>query len=192
MRVQLVAYYTKSYQKEVKRLKESLSKLKLDAYIHPMPDQGSWAQNVMVKPAFILGCLNAFKACDGIFYVDADAEFVSVPDWEKLFGDCHISYHRFQRSKYHAVESLTGSVFVSNTPTAKQFVSEWCDATKDRETSFTPEQDSLSSTMVRWQDRISWKDLPPEYVFIHDDFKMIYPGVKPAILHWQASRRMRK
>lgn len=191
IKVQVVAYYTDRYKGEVRRLKGSLDKLGIDGYIHPMPDQGSWAQNVMVKPAFILGCLNAFKTVDGIFYTDADSEFLSLPDWEK-FNDCHISYHRFQRSGHHAIESLTGSMYFCNSPTTKRFVAEWCEATKVFGTSFTPEQDSLKVVMDRWQDRISWKDCGADYCYIFDDFRAIYPKVAPVIRHMQASRRLRK
>lgn len=191
MRVQAVGYFTPTYKKEAARLITSCDKLKLPLYLHPLPDQGSWTANVMAKPAFVLAALNLFKQADGIFYTDADSEFLSIPDWE-FFNDCHISCHRFQRTKHHEIEYLTGSMFFANTPTTKNFIADWCQATLGRDYSATPEQDSLKQTILKWDERISWKDLPPALVYIHDDFKTIYPSVKPQIVHYQASRKHRK
>ena len=35
------------------------------------------------------------------------------------------------------------------------------------------------------------KNLPPEYTFIFDSMKVMYPSVKPVIEHFQASRQNR-
>lgn len=191
VKVQVVGYYTPTYKLVVQKLKDSCTKLGINAYIHPMMDQGGWTANVMAKPSFVLACLNLFKQADGIFYTDADSEFVSVPDWEQ-FGGCHISCHRFQRTNHHPTEYLTGSMFFANTPTTKQFVSEWTAATANRKFSATPEQDSFKDTITKWDERISWTNMDPSLVYIHDDFKTIYPEVKPVILHYQASRKHRK
>lgn len=191
MKLQVVSYYTPTYAKEAKRLRDSCLRVGIEPYLHPMRDQGSWAENVMAKPPFILACLNIFKGLDGVFFTDADSEFVSLPDWE-TFADCHLSYHRFQRSDRHPVEALTGSMFFCNSPTTKRFLADWGMETAGRQKSFTPEQDSLKLVMDRWQDRISWKDLPPSMVYVFDDWKTIYPGVHPVILHHQASRTKRR
>ena len=145
----------------------------------------------MAKPAFILACLNLFPEYDGLLWTDADSEFLGVPDFT-YFQDCHISYLRFKRSKDHLEEYLTGTVFYSNTPTTKRFILDWIDETRKYGKHFTPEQDSLKITAARWKDKISWKELPPKYVYIKGDFNELYPGVRPVILHYQASRVKRK
>ena len=44
--------------------------------------------------------------------------------------------------------------------------------------------------MVSSEDLI-FKNLPPEYTFIFDSMRKIYPNAKPVIEHFQASRKYR-
>ena len=59
-----------------------------------------------------------------------------------------------------------------------------------------------ASTLEQWnlglvieemvqKDNLVCKNLPPEYTFIFDTMKKIYPGASPVIEHFQASRRHR-
>jgi hypothetical protein len=38
---------------------------------------------------------------------------------------------------------------------------------------------------------LTFKNLPPEYTFIFDSMRAMYPNAKPVIEHFQASRRFR-
>ena len=40
-------------------------------------------------------------------------------------------------------------------------------------------------------DGLNFKNLPPEYTFIFDTMKQIYPDIKPVIEHFQASRQFK-
>jgi len=44
---------------------------------------------------------------------------------------------------------------------------------------------------MRNEGRLRDKNLPPEYTFIFDSMRKMYPDTKPVIEHFQASRKLR-
>ena len=190
MKIKTVAYYTDNYEEEVIKLASSCQKFGIDADYVSVGGGYTWMQAVKMKPAFIMTMLNSLGNYDGILYVDADAVFRAAPDWE-LFSTCHFAAHKFKRSRHHNVEMLTGTLYFANVPIIRDFVKRWDILTAACETS-TPEQDTLKIAFDYFHEDLSYWDFGPEYVFIHDDFKEIYPGVKPVIEHFQASRRLRR
>ena len=184
-------YTTDAYIIEAARLRDSVDRLKLEAKFTPISNLASWSHAVMFKPEFIQTSLINARGRN-VLYVDADAEFKGVPDWS-IFNGVDMSWHLFQRTRNHSNENLTGTMFFRNSVDVITFLNAWRMRTRDYAWSSTPEQESLKDEWAdrKWKERLIFRDLPPELVFIFDDFKERYPKVEPVILHHQASRRLR-
>ena len=52
--------------------------------------------------------------------------------------------------------------------------------------------DTVIQQMKNEDPSFTYKNLPPEYTFIFDIMKGIYPNSKPVIEHFQASRRFKQ
>jgi len=163
-------------------------------------DFGSWKAVVGYKPQFIY---NALVRCletrvDGILWIDADAIVRRPLDWA-LFASCDVAWHLFRRYPKADDEFLTGTMFFRVTAPVLEFVEEWALATPAMKFSDTPEQLSLKSTWIKahagawtWKERLRHTDLPPEWVWIFDDFPAIYGKDRRLVIeHHQASRRLK-
>lgn len=195
MKVRVVAYYTNdAYKAEAEKLRLSLGEFNLDYRIYREgSSQWTWEEAVRWKPSFCLRELRKalVEKYDGILYVDADAIFRRLPDWSELkladFGA-----HWFQRSKHHAIEILTGTLFFRCNERVDDLLIEWVKATNRLVSPLpTPDQTSIALAL-RGRTGITMRDIGPEWVYIFDDFRAIYPGRRPLIEHFQASRRLRK
>tara|TARA_Y100000310_G_C20578374_1_gene761670 strand:+ start:365 stop:979 length:615 start_codon:yes stop_codon:yes gene_type:complete len=190
-----VAFYTEDgdgYEKEVKRLTASFERCGIDHAVQKVSEM-EWQEAVCWKPEFILTCLEHFESLDGILYVDADAEFMNEPDFG-IFKDCHLAFHEFKRGPHHPVEVLTGTLYFANTPLVKEFLEEWATETQKWRNTDTPEQCAWKSIWKGWENRLVSKPLPPEWVWIYDDFPRRYGDRNPddiVVKHYQASRRLR-
>ena len=194
MNVKVVTYYTigNGYEKEVENFKKSASRLEIETYCEAIPKGTfkSWYEAVSYKPTFILKCLDGFKECDGVLWVDADAVFRMYPKMS-IFDGYHLSFHKFKRGPIHDVEALTGTMFVANSPYTKEFVSDWIRLTKNWSHTETPEQHGLVEAMGCSGKDLNVLDLPCEFVWITDDFRQVYGERQPVIEHMQASRRLK-
>ncbi len=185
----VVAYYTNDdYAKEAERLRLSLEELCIPHAIKAVKGISGWNEAVRFKPRFIFECMTTFNR--DLLYVDADAIFRNVPDWPILEG-MDVGVHHFQRSKRHAVELLTGTVYVRNGVETLQFVTEWARLTDNFVGCDTPEQESLRQTVKTFGSLVRLGNLPPSWCFIFDDMRRMYPDTRPVIEHFQASRRYR-
>jgi len=190
-----VAFYTEDgdgYEKEAERLIESFTSHNIEYAISKIKPM-DWQDAVCWKPEFILGSLEHFESIDGILYVDADAEFMNQPDF-RIFKDCHVAFHEFKRSPHHPTEILTGTLYFANTPLVKEFLEEWATETQKWRNTDTPEQCAWRAIWDGWEKRLLKKDLPPEWVWIYDDFPRRYGNRNPdeiVVKHYQASRRLR-
>lgn len=193
-RIKIICFYDvgSGYELEVKTLQQSLKRFCLDHRVYEYPKFQSWQEAVSFKPEFILRALNDHPSYDGVLYVDADAQFARRPDFRVLDG-FHLAVHYFKRSPQAQIETLTGTVFVANTPTTKSFLKEWISLTGKFKHSSTPEQDSLKILLRRKAEGFYVGNLSPEWCWIFDTSQDIYgKDLKPVIVHYQASRRLRK
>lgn len=194
MKVRVVAYATNdAYWAEAQKLRMSCGEQRLDYRIyrekHP---EWTWSQAVRWKPQFCLReLIEAGRlGFDGILYVDADAVFRNQPDWSELKGS-DFGVHFFRRSKHHAMELLTGTIWIRDCQSTRDFLLDWVKATERVGDCSTPEQASLAA-VLRNPYSLQILDLPPSWVYIFDDFQKIYPHTRPVIEHFQASRRLRR
>jgi hypothetical protein len=189
-----VAYYTigTPYEGEAIKLKSSLDKLDLLHDIVGVPSMGSWQQNTRFKAKFLQQMLTKHKG-HNLVYVDVDAVVHSIPI---LFKDytCDIGI-RYQDFRWRKNECLSGTIFLANNENVMKVCKEWENINiKESSDKQNLEQWNLGSAISSLHNSLNLKisNMPPEYTFIFDSMKLIYPNINPVIEHFQASRRFKK
>ena len=189
----IIAYYTEntSYEILAANLKKSLENFGLAHHIVPIKDQGSWEKNTHYKAYFIKEMLETRN--QDLLYVDVDALFKQYPDLIPDL-DCDIAY-RTQDFRWRKDEALSGTVFFKNNDKVKRLVNRWIEINEatpaERMKPETWEQKNMQRAQREMSD-IEYYNLPPEYTFIFDHMKTMYPGVSPVIEHYQESRNVHR
>jgi len=186
MKFIVVGYYTRGtfYEGLASEFEESLKKYAISYYIEAIDSLGDWHLNTSYKPTFLKQMLRKFPDKD-IVYVDVDAKFFAYPIlFESL--QCNIAVHlfdrRLHRTKATGFEVLSGTVFLKNNEEVRGLVDKWealCIAKP-----YVWDQKSLEKVLGE-----DFYNLPPEYCIIFDVMKHIKD---PVIVHYQASRKVRK
>ena len=188
-----VAYYTLDtpYEQEAKKFKESLQKLNLTHDVVGVKPLGTWQANTRFKAKFLQEMLIKHKG-KNLVYVDVDAIVHSIPI---LFKDytCDVAI-RYQDFRWRKNECLSGTIFLANNEKVMKLCKEW-EKINIREggNNSNLEQWNLGSAidLLKPSLQLSVINIPPEYTFIFDSMKKIYPKIKPVIEHFQASRQNR-
>lgn len=187
----VIAYYTSGnhYQTLSENLRKSCKEFNLPLFLKPIEDLGSWEKNTHYKANFIKECLDRFS--EDLVYVDVDAEFKRYPDlFESL--DCDIAY-RTENFRWRKNEALSGTIFIKNNTITKELINLWVSINESnpakRINPETWEQANLQRA-VQQTPEISYKNLPPEYTYIFDHTRSMYPEISPIIEHYQASRKL--
>ena len=193
--MKIIAYYTKDtpYEEEILKLEKSLLKFNLDYHFEGIDNLGSWEANTHYKAIFIKNMLEKFKG-EKLLYVDSDAVFNSKPhELENISCDIGVRHQDF---KWREKECLSGTILLNPTMNTAKLVDKWIEINKQIggqkwAISNHFEQINLGRAIKEIPD-LKVYDLPPEYVFVFDHMRRIYPTVKPVIEHFQASRRFKK
>jgi len=185
--LKVVAFYTNDfyYGKSID-LSHSLNRCGVTYEIKKVQGPQTWAEAVSYKPRFILDQMLS-SSCERILYTDVDSKLLRNLPASDLNGD--VSLVRWQRSPHHEEEALTGTLCFRNTMEVRAFILEWAEATEKYRHSFTPEQHSLKEVMAT--SKLNFQFLPPEWCFIFDDMREMYPDAQPIFEHYQASREYR-
>lgn len=185
-----IAYYTEGtkYQHLSESLKKSSQSFAIPLHLKGIPNLGSWEKNTHYKAQFILESLETLNT--DLLYVDVDAVFRSYPQLLETL-DCDIAY-RTENFKWRKNEALSGTIFIKNTSNSKIFLEKWIDLNKKnpahRYKPETWEQANMQRAVDLTKD-LKYYNLPPEYTFIFDHTRNLYPGLNPVIEHFQASRK---
>ena len=182
----IVGYYTKGtlYERRARTLATTLNLNKVLYYIEEIPNLGTWLKNTGYKPTFLKRMLIEFKGLN-IIYVDVDARFLHYP---KLFDelDCDVAVHEFDRSNWPRVkggtEVLSGTIFLRNNETVFNLIERWEEQCKKNPRTW--DQKSLEKVLAG-----NFYRLPGEYCKI---FGLMNEINKPVIVHYQASRGVRR
>ena len=191
--IMFVAYYTKNtaYEREASKLISSLQKLNVNYDVKGVDSLGSWQANTRFKAKFMQEMLLKHKDMN-LVYVDVDAIVHSLPIHFKDYdGDIGIRYQDF---KWRKNECLSGTIYMANNSKVMRICKEWeILNSKEANNSKNLEQWNLGDVIEKMKGPLQLKvnNLPPEYTFIFDSMKRIYPGVVPVIEHFQASRKNR-
>jgi hypothetical protein len=99
---------------------------------------------------------------------------------------------RFQDFHYKKNECLSGTIYMENNLKTKKLCEKWIEENKQTDQKIF-EQVNLGKIIEEMQksDGLVFNNLPPEYTFIFDSMRRIYPDAVPVIEHFQASRRFR-
>jgi hypothetical protein len=192
----IVGYYTvnTNYQNLAHRLIKTLNSLSLPHYIKPIQDQGSWEKNTHYKANFLKECITQKK--EDLLYVDVDAVFRSYPTLiNELSNNYDIAY-RTEDFKWRKDEALSGTIFIKNNDIMREFIDKWIEMNNnnpaERMKPETWEQKNMQKTHRNMGECIRYFNLPPEYTFIFDHSRKMFPGLKPVIEHFQESRNIHK
>jgi hypothetical protein len=186
----VIAYYTlgNHYESLSENLRKSCETFNIPHFLKAIPNLGSWEKNTHYKANFIKECLEKFEK--NLLYIDVDAVFRSYPDLAETL-DCDLGY-RTENFKWRSNEALSGTIFLKNNPTTKAFVNQWIklnDQTPaQRYKPETWEQANMQKA-VSLVPGLKYQNLPPEYTFVFDHTKNLYPELIPVIEHFQASRK---
>jgi len=183
----VIAYYTENtiYEAHAQKFVKSLEKFSIPHFIKSIPNFGDWYKNTGYKPTFIKECLELFAGIN-LVYVDVDAEFMRCPDlFETL--DCNIGVHYFDRRNHPKInvelyEVLSGTIFLQNNKEVFDIVCRWEERCK--KFSYVWDQKSLEFVLEG-----EFFNLPEEYCVIFDVMNHVK---NPVIVHYQASRELRK
>jgi len=181
----VIGYFTKNtfYEDYAQNLVKSLKKYDILYYIEGIKSLGDWYKNVNYKPTFIKRMMNKFPEYN-IIYVDCDAEFLDYP---KLFEEIsdNIAVHLFDKSHFHkslkGFEVLSGTIFLRNTNETYKLVEKWEEQCRKHPRQW--DQKSLEQILNG-----NFYDLPEAYCKIYNTC----PIMNPIIVHYQASRKVRK
>ena len=190
----VVGYYTEHtpYEHEAQNLIDSCKKLSINHHIKPVQNLGSWQENTRFKARFMLNMLNMYPG-KRLLYVDCDAVLNSRPElFINYSADVAVRYQDFTWKKN---ECLSGTIYMENNLKTRRLCEKWMEYNqKDPSGSKNLEQWNLGKAiedMVK-NDGLVCKNLPPEYTFIFDSMRKIYPDLKPVIEHFQASRKYKR
>ncbi len=187
MKFIVVGYYTKNtiYEGKAEVLRRSLEKYKVPFMLQCIEDLGGWYANTCYKPTFLKEMLDKFPD-HNIVYVDCDAKFFKFPElfdsFEGNIGVYLLDCKRCYGKGPQIFEVLSGTVFLRNNEEVKELVKKW-----EQECKRNPnvwDQKSLQKVLGN-----NYKELPGEYCKIFNRMEWIKD---PVIVHYQASREVRK
>lgn len=173
------SFATPNYAAHLERLRASAVALGIDLTYQYLADNGKWVENCALKPRYIRSVIIANPG-RRIIWVDADAEFKSVPTYFDTIPDDIDCAFAVRGGK----EVLSGTVYIGATDMGLNLVDNWCIDQERRKDVW--DQKVLAQVAARTKYRTAI--LPPEYTFIFDLTAKEYPGLEPVILHHQASR----
>lgn len=207
-----VACYTldTAYEAEAKKLRASLEHHGLRHDIQGYESRGSWMANVHYIPIFCREMLRKHPG-ESIVYLDADCIVQRFPvllfDLDQAEGVDFAVYHlarpqpptmkRDPKNRYRQIEVphppwrelLDGTMYFRNTRESRDLVDQWIAQDEREPNKF---EQKVLEEMLPSAD-IKWSSLPAEYCFIFDnDIQKGEAKEEPVIVHYQASRRLRK
>lgn len=194
MKYKIIAYCTNDpyYLGLSKSFVKSCENFNLPYHLDIIESLGDWCLNTHWKAKFIYKCMNTIDS-EYLLYVDVDAVFKAYPQiFETL--DCDIAY-RTENFRWRADEALSGTVYFRNNEKVKRMVDRWINLNEatpaERMKPETWEQKNMQRAQREFSDLVYY-NLPPEYTFITDHTKTMYPGLFPVIEHFQASREVHR
>lgn len=194
MKYKVIAYCTNDshYLSLSKKFIASCELFNLEYHLKIIDSFGDWCLNTHWKANFIKQCMDSIDS-EYLLYVDVDAIFRLYPDFLDSL-DCDIAY-RTENFRWRSDEALSGTIFLKNTDRVKTFVNRWIEINKSipsvRMKPETWEQKNMQRAQREFNDLVYY-NLPPEYTFITDHTRRMYPGIQPVIEHFQASREINK
>jgi hypothetical protein len=178
-----ISFYTRGtgYEKEARRLKDSLWRFSLRNDIQSVESTGDWIRNAGMKPKFVRQMMDKYPE-NPVVWIDADAVIKTYPViFDKIIDDfaCH-----FRNKPGHmGGELLSGTLYFSNTPESRRLVDLWIKEQENAPKMW--DQQTLRRAWEKWKGNTH--KLPVEYCHIFDD-KLTKQKITPVVEHFQRSR----
>lgn len=187
-----VAYFTagNGYAREAEQLAHSLNNYGLPYALQLVKNLGSWEANTSHKPTFIRDMMNRHEGTP-LVYLDADARVRRRPVlFDELSrgdrGQWDVAVHYFRGEQL-----ASGTIWLGPGHRTWELVRRW--ETYCRANPTTWDQQCLQDVIENDPPKgLRVYRLPPEYCFIFDLSRQMFPRAFPVIEHLQASRRLRK
>ena len=190
----VIAYTTIGdyYEELSQNLEVSCKSNNIPLYLEKIESLGSWEKNTHYKSKFVKSCLNKFPN-NNLAYVDVDAIFHKYPSFFDEI-DTDISF-RIENFRWRKNEPLSGTIYFKNIQEVHSLVDTWTELNEktpaERKNPLTWEQFNMKKALDLNQ-KVKFQILPPEYCFITDHTRALYPGLIPIVEHFQASRQTTK
>ena len=192
----LISYYTEgtSYEEEIKKLKQSLENYKIDYCFYGEEALGSWRKNLNHKSRVIREAMSKYKDKD-IVFVDSDAIIKKYPAlFDELSSNRHYNIatcFRCYRGSVSPGSLLSGTLWFRNDKAGREIVDRWHDIAIKNEDVRHQHCLRLALEEIQMQGNfLLINRLPNAYTYVYN-YK--YDGnVIPVIMHYQASRKLRK
>lgn len=180
----VVSYHTDAYYQEYaeKFLIPSLNRFSLKYDIRSLPDLGDYFSNLNQRPAFLLRMMEHHQGRD-ILLIDVDAEIVSFPE-RVLNCPEEVGVHFLKPSATAAPRPFAGTLFLRNCNGVKELLRLWIDLA--RAYPFALDQETLGAALAIKVRFIRVDDLPPEYCWVENLMRPLWPKAVPVIRHLMA------
>ncbi len=191
-----VACYTidTPYAEEAAKLRASLEAHGLEHDVEGYESRGSWLANCHYIPIFCRKMLEKHRG-QSVVYLDADAVVQRFP--ALLFQVDHdrkvdFAVHHLPRPDWKPPgELLDGTMYLRDADATRRLLDAWVLLDEAAFPRGVFEQKVLEDLLPKF--KIRWQELPPEYCFIFDNKVQTKAArEEPSIVHYQASRRLRK
>lgn len=184
----VVGFYTKDsiYELEKNRLQRSLDLLNLRYDLSEIENQQSWVRNAGMKPSVLVKMREKHQG--PLLYVDVDAVF-HRNSWPHLLEqDCDLAVYFEPEGNL-----LSGTLFIGDTPAAKDLLSVWEQACRDNPEEWDQRvlQKIIADDQQSKSPRYRVERLPVSYCWVFDKINN-EPESVIYIEHLQASREKKK
>ena len=177
--MKIVSYYTADdiYSQHAILLKHSLDHYNLSYSIDSISPR-DWLAATAYKPTFIKAKLAQYQ--EALLYIDVDAVVHRniEPFFRTITEDIAVHYT-------DDGQLLSGVIYLQNSPEVMRLVDRWIRKLVEKPNTW--DQMALHEIIDK-DENLSVFKLPPEYLYIFDTFKKLYPNKQPVIEHLQASR----
>lgn len=183
-------FTSEAYEKSAYRMRDSALQFHLKVDLRLMPDQGSWAKNVAMKPLFAKKMLEEHN--EDILLLDTDAVFRAAPT-ELLGPDGGGPAFQEDVALFFAGNGLpsSGTMWFRKSRKSVLFLNAWHrtieNTPQPEDPARPPEFEAL--VMVTRKPRVApIHALGPEYFWVERKMRSSYPSAKPVIEHFMVSK----
>lgn len=188
--MKIVSFYTigTEYEQMAAELKTNLSAYGFSYDIVGLPSQETWQQNCAMKPLFLLKKLKQYNM--PLLWIDVDAVVLKpfVIDFH-----CDIALRINESLDWtHASKVMTGTIYLRPSEECFTLLESWNTNTQNalKVESDVWDQITLRDTLIKSKAKV--QALDKSYCTIYEELFGLKEREKPHIMHFQASRALKK
>jgi hypothetical protein len=157
----VISFYTPDweYPNYAHKMKDDCDRIGLHHHIVEKPDSKDWLKNTRMKPQFIYETLLELKR--PVLWIDVDGSILNLPEIFK--GDYPFDFAAKKKSNLSDRIWHVGTMYFNYTPSALEFLEEWCEKIVDDEWSDELSLDILWKKHSETKDSLRSSDIPRQY-----------------------------